>query len=93
MEHTYVLYPQVLTLTAHVRMNFLAASFQIAGTVNTHLISLSSTSDTFCLLTVSLKWSFNAFIERVKIVSAGYSLPVTSCIFNSLNMPLKESYN
>lgn len=93
MEHTYLLFPQVLTSTAHARMNFLAASFQMAGTVKTHLISLSSISDICRLLTVSWKWSFNALIKRVKSLPAGYSLPFTSCIFNSLNMPLKENYN
>lgn len=60
-----------LTFKAHRRMNFLEASLQIAGTVNTHLMSASLVTDRFCFSKAFLKWSTNALIESVKIIFAG----------------------
>lgn len=60
-----------LTSVAHLRINFLAASLQIAGTVNTHLMSPSLMTDKFCFSKLSLKWSINALIESVKMAFAG----------------------
>ena len=78
----------LLTSTAHFRINLLAASLHIAGTVRIHLISflLGNLLCEICLR-YNWKWSANAFIERVKMVLAENVLPAISSNFKSSLIP------
>lgn len=68
-----------LTLLAAFLINTLAVSSQIAGTVNTHLISCGITVELF-FFSSSYKWIFRHSMDLLNTVRAGSSLPVSSCI-------------
>ena len=84
-----------LTSTAHLRINLLAASLHIAGTVRIHRISfLLIILLSVFFLRCNWKWSANAFIERVKMVIAENVLPAISSNFKSSLIPyIKKEFD
>lgn len=78
-----------LTSIAQWRMNFLAASLQIAGTVKTHFRSCLKFMVSFCFWMLVLKWSANALRKIVKMCFPWNSSPVTSSINRLSFIPFK----
>ena len=72
-------YKRVYTFVAASRINCLAASDHIAGTVNTQWIS-SSVRVVFVLVSAFKQWSFRYRIDSWKTVFANISLPLPSFI-------------